>query len=530
MSDGRVRSLVILGGGTAGWMTASYLGKALQGEVDITLLEAPAIPRIGVGEATVPNLHSAFFDFLGIPEHEWMREANASFKAGIKFVNWRTPGRGAPQPRPLGAQTDTFYHHFAHLKEHDGVPLPQYWYLKQQRGDDPGAFDRACFPETAVLDAKKGPWKADGTPAMDYAWHFDAALVADFLRRFATQKQGVRHVQGEMAEVIQDERGFITALRTKDDQLLEGDLFVDCSGFRGLLINKAMSEPFLDMGDKLLCDSAVAAAVPHDDEANGIEPFTSAIAMSNGWTWKIPMLSRFGTGYVFSSKFTTRDDATREFCELWGLDPQNTPLNQVSFRVGRNRRAWVRNCVAIGLSSCFVEPLESTGIYFIYTAVEQLAKHFPDKRFDPTLSDRFNREIESMFDFTVDFIQTHFAFSPRTDTEFWRANKKLPIADDLREKIELYRAGLPVNPYSSGEQVLHGTSELGNKNFWNNTNYWCMLAGLGFLPEHVLPALRYKPASVAGADALFADVPRRAAEQLEELPSTYDILHALHGK
>lgn len=333
-----------------------------------------------------------------------------------------------------------------------------------------------------------------------------------------------------MAEVIQDERGFITALRTKDDELLEGDLFVDCSGFRGLLINKAMAEPFIDMGDKLLCDSAVATAIPHDDEANGVEPFTSAIAMSNGWTWKIPMLTRFGTGYVFSSKFTTRDDATREFCTMWGLDPENTPLNQVSFRVGRNRRAWVRNCVAIGLSSCFVEPLESTGIYFIYTAIAQLAKHFPDKRFDPVLIDRFNREVESMFDFTIDFIQTHFAFAPRTDTEFWRANKKLPLGDDLREKIELYRAGLPVNPYSSGEQVLHGSSELANKNFWNNTNYWCMFAGLGHLPEHVLPALQYRPASVAGAEALFADVPRRAAEQLQELPSTYDVLSALHGK
>lgn len=190
MSDGRIRSLVILGGGTAGWMTASYLGKALQGEVEITLLEAPTIPRIGVGEATVPNLHSAFFDFLGVPEHEWMRECNASFKAGIKFVNWRTPGNGVADPRPLGGETDYFYHHFAHLKEHDGVPLPQYWYLKQQRGDNPGAFDRVCFPETAILDAKKGPWKADGTPAMDYAWHFDASLVADYLRRFATQKQG----------------------------------------------------------------------------------------------------------------------------------------------------------------------------------------------------------------------------------------------------------------------------------------------------------------------------------------------------
>ncbi|GCE02310.1 tryptophan halogenase family protein [Embleya hyalina] len=528
--DHRIKRLVVLGGGTAGWMTASYLGKALQGAVDITVLEAPTIPRIGVGEATVPNLQSAFFDYLGIPEDEWMRECNASFKAGIRFVNWRTPGNGAAQPRALHGGVDHFYHHFANLPEHDGIPLSHYWHLRTLRGETDVPFDYACFAEAEVLDAKKGPRYGDGSQATGYAWHFDANLVADFLRRFATEKQGVRHVRDEMTEAVLDERGHITALRTKEGRLLEGDLFVDCSGFRGLLINQAMEEPFLDMSDQLLCDSAVATAIPHDDAANGVEPFTSAIAMSSGWTWKIPMLTRFGTGYVYSSKFTGQDEATREFCDLWGLNPDRTPFNHVRFRVGRNRRAWVRNVVSIGLASCFVEPLESTGIYFIYSAVHQLAKHFPDKRFDPTLVDHFNREVESMFDFTRDFIQTHFYFSPRTDTEFWRANKELPLGDDVREKISLYRAGFPVNTSQAGERVYYGNSEVDNKNFWNNTNYWCIFAGLGHLPDRVLPALEYKPASIESVENLFAEVESRRRHLLAELPTTHEFLRQLHGK
>ena len=229
-------------------------------------------------------------------------------------------------------------------------------------------------------------------------------------------------------------------------RLIEGDLFVDCSGFRSLLINQAMGEPFIDMSDHLLCDSAVATAIPNDDARLGVEPYTSAIAMSAGWTWKIPMLGRHGTGYVYSSAFLDRDGATAEFSRLWGLDPERTKFNQIRFRVGRNRRAWVKNCVGIGLSSCFLEPLESTGIYFIYAAIYHLAKHFPDRGFDQRLIDRFNREVEVMFDDTRDFIQAHFYLAPRTDTPFWRANKELTLTDNILEKIAMYKAGVAVNP------------------------------------------------------------------------------------
>jgi hypothetical protein len=348
-----IRNVVILGGGTAGWMTASYLKKTFGAEVSITLIEAATIPKIGVGEATVPNLQRAFFDFLGVPEDEWMRECNASFKGAVKFVNWRK--------HPDAQGKNHFYHHFGLIPNCDGVPLSQYWYLRQQQEGNQEAMDYSCYMQSAILDANLSPRMLDGTRTMAYAWHFDAHLVAAYLCKLAVG-WGVNHVIDELETVEHHPDGRIAALTTKGGGRYEGDLFVDCSGFRGLLINKAMNEPFIDMKNHLFCDSAVASAVPHDDAANGIEPYTSAIAMKHGWTWKIPMLGRFGSGYVYASDFVSEDEATDEFCKLWSLDPNKAKLNKIRFRTGRNRRAWVKNCVSIGLATCFLEPLEATGI------------------------------------------------------------------------------------------------------------------------------------------------------------------------
>jgi tryptophan 6-halogenase len=528
--ENRIERVVILGGGTAGWMAASYLGKALGDGVSITVLEAPAIPRIGVGEATVPNLHKTFFDFLGLAEEDWMREVNASFKIGIKFINWRTPGAGQALPRPHGTRTDHYYHLFGLLPNVGNIPLSHYWVHKKLAGQTDEPFDYACYAGAPALDANLSPRFLDGRRWTNYAWHFDAALVADFLRRFAVTKQGAVHIEDRMTEALIDQRGHITALRTEGGRTIEGDLFIDCSGFRGLLINQVMKEPFLDMSDHLLNDSAVATQVPNDDEALGVEPFTSSIAMTSGWTWKIPMLGRFGTGYVFSSRFQTRDDATLEFCRMWGLDPDTQPLNQIKFRVGRNRRAWVKNCVSIGLASCFLEPLESTGIYFIYAALYQLAKHFPSKDFDPILARRFNAEIETMFDDSRDFVQAHFSFAPRNDTPFWRACKDLELAEDITEKIAMYRAGLPVNMPIIDESTYYGNFDAEFRNFWNNSNYYCIYTGLDFLPDHPLPALDHRPELIEAAEPVFADVKRKQRELLETLPSTHEYLRQLHGK
>ncbi len=517
--DNQIRDLVIVGGGTAGWMTASYLSVVLQGSLRITVIESPSIPRIGVGEATVPNLQPAFFDPLGLPEDEWMRGCNASFKTAVKFVNWRHPAE-------VGAEW--FYHPFGLLPACDGLPLSHYWVLRAHSGDQQ-PYDYACFKEPPMMDAKRAPRYLDGRRATRYAWHFDAQLVAEYLKGFAVDRHGVVHVRDEVDGVTLDDRGHIAAVTTAQGRRLAGDLFVDCSGFRGLLINKALGEPFIDMSDYLLCDSAVATAVPHDDARNGVEPYTAAIGMRHGWTWKIPMLGRFGTGYVYASRFCNVDEATREFCALWSLDPERTPLNKIKFRVGRNRRAWVGNCVSIGLSSCFLEPLESTGIYFIYASIFQLAKHFPDRDFDATVIDRFNREIETMFDDSRDFIQAHYLASPRRDTPFWRANaRELTRSSNIEHKLETFRAGLPVNMPITDERTYYGNFEAEFRNFWTNGSYYCILGGLGVLPRP-MPTLRYRPSSIADADRLFADIDRQQQQLVSSLPSTYEYLQMLHG-
>jgi Tryptophan halogenase len=515
-----IQNVVILGGGTAGWMAASYLKKAFP-SVNFTLVEAPGIPKIGVGEATIPNLQKVFFDFLGLKEEDWMRHCNAAFKCAIRFENWR-------KPRAQGR--DHFYHVFGQIPNCDGVPLAQYWAHDYVTGKTQEEMAYACYKEPKLLDAKLSPRHLDGTRAMYYAWHFDAHLVADYLRDVA-KGWGVNHITDELENVELDQQGGIAALLTKQGRRLEADLFVDCSGFRGLLINKALREPFIDMSDHLLCDSAVASAVPNDDERLGVDPYTSSIAMDAGWTWKIPMLGRFGSGYVYSSKFESQDNATRDFCKLWNLDPDKQALNKIRFRVGRNRRAWVKNCISIGLASCFVEPLESTGIYFIYAAIYQLAKHFPDKTFNAGLLSSFNREIEVMFDDSRDFIQAHYLTTQRDDTSFWRANKHdLRLSDSSKEKLELYRAGLTVNMPPADADAYYGNFECEFRNFWTNSNFYCVMAGNGWIPEQALPWIRLRPESQRKAGQEFAAVKARSAALESSLPSNHQFLKQLHGK
>lgn len=517
--SGLIQNVVVLGGGTAGWMTASYLKKAYP-HLHITLAEAPAIPKIGVGEATIPNLQKVFFDFLGLKEDDWMRRCNAAFKVGIKFVNWTKPRAENPN--------DYFYHVFGRIAECDTVPLSHYWAYKHLAGDKE-AMAYACYKEPPLLDAKLAPRYMDGSHAMPYAWHFDAHLVADYLRDVAVG-WGVEHITDMLEKVELAADGAIGTLHMRSGRKLTADLFVDCSGFRGLLINKALGEPFVDMSDCLLCDSAVATAVPHDDEKNGVEPYTSAIAMDSGWTWKIPMLGRFGSGYVYSSKFATEDEAARDFCNLWNLNPETASLNKIRFRVGRNRRAWVKNCVGIGLSSCFLEPLESTGIYFIYAAVYQLVKYFPDKSFNPTLVARFNEDIETMFDECRDFIQAHYFVTPRDDTAFWRANRnELRLPDAVKHKVATYKAGLAVNQSVPSSDGYDGNFDVEFKNFWTNSSFYCIFSGLGLVPEHAYPRIRYSDDSRRKADQMFQSIKQEAVDLKAKLPTNHQFLRHLHG-
>ena len=514
------RTVLIAGGGTAGWMTAAYRSKAFGHTVNITLIESAAIPKIGVGEATIPNLQKVLFDFLGIPEREWMAQVNGAFKTGIRFVNWRK--------REEGEGPNHFYHPFGVLPAIDGIPLPQYWFNDTLgRGE---GVEYACFRSPAMMDAMRSPRYADGRPAVPSAWHFDAHLVADFLMRWSTAR-GVTRIVDDIVGVRLNEQGAIGSIESKSGRTLTADLFIDCTGFRGMLINKALGEPFIDMRSQLLCDSAVAAAIPNDDETLGIEPYTSAIAMKAGWTWKIPMLGRFGSGYVYSSDFATEDEAVRDYCALWGVKEGQVNFNKIRFRTGRNRRAWVKNCVSIGLSSCFLEPLESTGIYFITAAIYQLAKHFQTRDFDPVMVDQFNREIEFMYDDCRDFVQAHYFTTTREDTEFWRVNKnELTLSDSIRDKMALYKSGMPVNPPTSSEEDYYGSLDQEFHNFWTNGNYYCVLAGLGYLPDRPYAPLAYLPESVRKSRDVFRQIKRQQRESVEEMPSNFEYLRELHSK
>jgi Tryptophan halogenase len=517
-----IKNVVIVGGGSSGWMAASYLSKALEGKVKITLIESQTIKTIGVGEATIPNLQRVFFDFLGIPEDEWMKEVNGSFKAGIKFVNWDK----APTS---GTENSSFYHFFGSVPLCEGTSIQQYWLRKHLMGQTAQKMQDACYSEAVLFDQKLSPRFRDGKRATFYAWHFDAQLLAKYLNRWSTAR-GVQHVVDDVVDVTVGPNGNVQSVLTKTGQQFSADLFIDCSGFRSLLIGKTLNEPFIDMSDYLLCDSAVASAIPNNDARDGIEPFTSSIAMKNGWTWKTPMRGRFGSGYVFSSKFCDRDEATRDFQQLWNLD-ENQPLRQIQFRVGRSRRSWVNNCVGIGLSSCFLEPLESTGLYFIYAALYQLVKNWPSKDFEPQFRDRFNAEIDYMFDDCRDFVQMHYFTTSREDTPFWQANRyDLKISDSIKEKVELYKAGQPVSAVIADASEYYSTFDYEFRNFWPSASYYCVLAGMGVYPNHLPPALVNNTQLVAQSETIFSEIQQRAIALSTQLPTTHEYLEILHER
>ena len=383
-----VVNVVIVGGGSAGWMTAAYLSKALEKNVHITLVESSNITKVGVGEATFSSIRS-FFDFLGLREYEWMPKCNATYKMAIKFVNWNSDRKH-------------FYHTFERFDFIDGFSISEWW-LKLKSCSEP--FDYSCLIAPVLCDSKRSPRYFDGKVFDDktehlfsddhfaekklirltdaegqypYAYHFDANLIARFLKDYSMHR-GVKQIVDDVVDVKLIEDGSIDCIYTKRHGSISGDLFIDCTGFRGLLINKALGEAFISFSESLLCDSAIAMQIPSDIKKDGINPYTTATALSSGWVWDIPLYGRSGTGYVYSSAFKSEEKAEQEFREHLGEASNNCKASHIKMRIGRNRNSWVKNCVAIGLSSGFVEPLESTGIFFIQHGIEELVNHFPGK-------------------------------------------------------------------------------------------------------------------------------------------------------
>jgi tryptophan 7-halogenase len=428
--------VVVVGGGTAGWMTAAALAKLLPSRCAVHLVESEAIGIVGVGEATLPHIR-AFNERLGIDEAEFMATTRATFKLGIDFENWGRIGDRYIHPFGtfgLGQGELGFYQYWLRMI-HEGRPVAE---LEQ--------YSMACM--MARLNRFDLP-SADPksvTSTFNYAYQFDATLFAPFLRAHA-ERLGARRTEGRIVDVILNgESGDIEAVQLESGARIEGDLFVDCSGFVSLLLGKALGEPFQDWSRWLPADRAVAMPCR---TATAVTPYTSAIAMDAGWRWRIPLQHRTGNGYVYSSAFTSDADAAEALVGAVEGEPIAEP-RVLRFRAGRRERSWVRNCVGVGLASGFLEPLESTSIYLIQAAITGLIELFPEKEIAPSDRDEFNRIIDLEYDRIRDFLILHYHATERSDTSFWDYVRTVEIPDSLAEKMELFRRRGRVAKYREG--------------------------------------------------------------------------------
>lgn len=425
-----------MGGGTAGWMTAAAIVSMLPSDsVSVTLVESEAIGIIGVGEATLPHIRH-FNDTIGIDEAEFMSATSATFKLGIEFVNWARIG-------------DAYIHPFGAFGPAGGdVGFHHYW---RKFSDDPevGPIGDYSLPIVAAYRAKFAKPDEDSSSVLStygYAYQFDATQYAPFLRRHAEQR-GATRVEGKVISVNRHpESGVIQSVTLENGTAIKGDLFVDCSGFRGLLIEEELETGYEHWKNFLPCDRAIAVQC----EGTGpLLPYTTATAESAGWRWRIPLQHRVGNGHVYAAQFMNENEAEEILLKNLESPPQTDPL-KLSFNTGKRRKAWNANCVAIGLSGGFLEPLESTAIYLIQTAVTHLVELMPETSDCDAERDEFNRIIDNEFLRIRDFLILHYHATERSDSEFWNHVRTMPIPDSLAEKIELFKARGRVSKYHQG--------------------------------------------------------------------------------
>jgi tryptophan 7-halogenase len=481
-TDHRIRKIVIVGGGTAGWMTAAAMAKLLGPDYgDITLVESDEIGIVGVGEATIPQI-GIYNRMLGLDENEFIRKTQGSFKLGIQFVDW-------------GRKGHTYFHPFGPFGvDMEGVSFHAYWQRLHLAGDPHRLEDYSLQAVAAAqnrfmraIDAGRSPLSR-----IAYAFHFDAGLYAGFLREFA-EARGVVRREGRIVDVEQrGEDGFIQAVKLESGERIEGELFIDCSGFRGLLIEQTFKTGYEDWTRWLPCDRA--AAVPCESVPT-LTPYTRSTARDAGWQWRIPLQHRIGNGYVYSSNHITDDQAAVTLLANLDGKPLADP-RFLRFVTGRRKQAWVRNVVAIGLSSGFIEPLESTSIHLIQSGIAKLMQMFPDRRFEPADRERFNRMTQLEMEQVRDFIILHYHLTERDDTPFWDRCRTMDVPDSLKEKYRLFEG--------------YGRIFRENDELFNDTSWMAVMVGQG------LKARGYDPV----ADVLSLDETRARLEEIRRVMRT----------
>ncbi len=443
MIDTRLRSIVIVGGGSAGWMAAAGLSHALGPMVSIQLVESEEIGTVGVGEATVPHLKS-FNASLRIDEAEFIRSTRGTFKLGIQFVDWKRLG-------------ERYVHGFGTIgHEYRSLPFFQYWLKLNHQGKsrplDEYSLNAAAAAAGKFLAGSTDVPATSPLAQVAYAYHFDAGLYAQYLRRHA-ESRGVKRIEGQVVSVaLKPDNGFIESVTLKSGQNIEGELFIDCSGFRGVLIEEALKTGYENWTHWLPCDRAVA--VP-SEKTHDATPYTRSTARTAGWQWRIPLQHRTGNGHVYSSAYTSDDEAAKLLLANLDGGPLADP-RVLRFTTGRRQKMWNRNCVALGLASGFLEPLESTSIYLIQSGIARLIGMLPDRHMNPSLQDEYNRQSTFELERIRDFLILHYNATERRDSEFWKYCGTMSIPDSLTAKIELFRDSARF--FREGEEMFALTS------------------------------------------------------------------------
>lgn len=462
-----IRKIVIVGGGSAGWICAAMASHYFHKTgVAVELIESEEIGTIGVGESTIPPFLQLIHS-LGIDEQDFIQKTQASFKLAIRFENWRQKG-------------EAYYHPFGQI----GGPIGrsefyQCWLKAKANGHPSNLQDFA--PATVMADQWKfiPPAKAQRTllSGASYALHIDAKLVAQYLRDFS-EARGVKRAEGIVTDVVTRPDGFVEKVILKNGTEVEGDLFIDCSGFRALLIGKTLNEDYLDWSDVLMCDRAVVAQTENVDDPH---PYTLAQAQDAGWRWRIPLQHRAGNGYVFCSQYISEDEATATLMRQIQGEVLLGP-NIIPFKTGMRKRLFRNNVVAIGLAGGFIEPLESTALHLIYRGMDFLLRYFPDRDFDPGLAAEYNRRMTMDYEEIRDFIVLHYYTTQRDDTPFWRDYQKITPPERLRERVALFK---------SSAVLRDGVDDMFRAPSWQS-----IMEGMGIRPQRYQPLVDTIPYAV----------------------------------
>ena len=489
LSDNNIKNIVIVGGGTAGWMAAAAFARLLiHPEIKIHLIESEAIGTVGVGEATIPHI-KYFNELLGLQEDDFVRKTNATFKLGIEFVDWDEIGK-------------SYIHPFGEYGlDMEGLNFHQYW-LRYKSFHSNDSIDDYNLQIIAAREGKfQRPVNIANSPLskIAYAFHFDAMLYAKFMRGFA-ENRGVKRIEGKVVNVHQNSAsGFVETLTLDDGQSINGDFFIDCTGFRGLLIEQALKSGFEDWSDILPCNRAVTVG---SEKISEPIPYTRSTAKSAGWQWRIPLQSRTGNGYVYCSDYISDDEAAETL--LAGLDskPSGDP-RFIKFKTGIRKEPWKKNVLALGLAGGFMEPLESTSIHLIQTAVARLMTHFPNKNFSQTGIDFFNQQTYKEFKETRDFLVLHYSATQREDTPFWKYCKNMAVPETLKQRIKLYEEMAYV--YRDGYELFGPTS------------WFAVMHGQGLSARGYHPNIDMMPQ--VELEKRMSDIKRVWAHCLKKMPS-----------